>query len=317
MRTPLRTLAAALAACTLVLAACGDDDGDTTGDPATTTTTTTVEATFPVTVEAANGEVTIDERPERIVSLSPTATEILFAIGAGDQVVAADEFSNHPPEAPTTGLSGYEPNVEAIASYEPDLVVMQDAIVVDELAAIDVPLLVQLAATTLDDAYAQIAQLGAASGHPAEAAEVVDDMRTGIEEVLEGLPEREEPLTYYYELDDTYYSLTSSDTFVGELLALAGMESIGDGADAGTAYPQLSAEYIVDADPDLILLADTKCCGQSAETVGARPGWGELGAVRDGHVVALDDDIASRWGPRVVDLLRVVAEEVAALEGER
>jgi iron complex transport system substrate-binding protein len=304
MRTTVRAFAA-LAACTLVLASCGGDDADEASPG--TTTTTAAEATFPVTVEAANGPVTLDEAPERIVSLSPTATEILFAIGAGDQVVAADEYSNHPPEAPTTDLSGYEPNVEAIASYEPDLVVMQDALIVDQLAALDVPLLVHLAATSLDDTYEQIEQLGAVTGHPDEAAGVAHELRAGIDEVVGTLPERDESLTYYYELDDTYYSLTSQ-TFVGELLALAGLESIADAADDGTEYPQLSSEHIVEQDPDLILLADTKCCGQSAETVAARPGWSGLTAVREGRVVPLDDDIASRWGPRVVELLRDVAD---------
>jgi iron complex transport system substrate-binding protein len=311
MRTPVRILAAAFAACTLVLGACGDDDA-TDGAPSGTTTSTATASAFPVTVEGANGAVTFDAAPERIVSLSPTATEMLFAIGAGDRVVAADEYSNYPPEAPTTDLSGYEPNVEAIVSYEPDLVVMQDAVIVDELAAVDVPLLVQLAATSLDDTYEQLEQLGAVTGRPGEAAEVAADLRAEVEEIVGALPERDAPLTYYWELDTTYYSLTS-DTFVGELLRLAGLASIADAADDGTSYPQLSPEYIVEQDPDLILLADTKCCDQSPETVAARPGWGELTAVREDRVVPLDDDVASRWGPRVVDLLRDVTDALESV----
>ncbi|RMH67259.1 MAG: ABC transporter substrate-binding protein, partial [Actinomyces sp.] len=122
-------------------------------------------------------------------------------------------------------------------------------------------------------------------------------------------------ITYYHELDDTLYTVTSG-TFVGEIYALFGLENVADPADAdGSAfgYPQLSAEYLVDADPDLIFLADTKCCGQSAATVAARPGWDTLTAVREGHVVELDDDIASRWGPRVVDFARAVAAALDTL----
>ncbi len=122
------------------------------------------------------------------------------------------------------------------------------------------------------------------------------------------------PLTYYYELDQTYYSLTSK-TFVGQLLALLGLKSIADaahGAAAAGGYPQLSSEFIVKANPDYVILADTLCCHQSAATVAHRPGWAGMRAVRDGHVIALNDDIASRWGPRIVTLLRDVAAGIAA-----
>ena len=121
------------------------------------------------------------------------------------------------------------------------------------------------------------------------------------------LPKRAEKLTYYHELDDTYYSVTSS-TFIGQLYSLVGLRNIADEAKgAGGGYPQLSAEYIVDADPDLIFLADTKCCEQTAASVAARPGWGEIAAVRNGAVVEVDDSLASRWGPRIVEFVRAVA----------
>jgi iron complex transport system substrate-binding protein len=120
-------------------------------------------------------------------------------------------------------------------------------------------------------------------------------------------------LSFYYELDDTYYSVTS-ETFIGQLFAMLGLENIADAAKgASSGYPQLSAEYIVESDPDLIFLADTECCGQSAETVARRPGWGDLSALAHGGVVELDDDVASRWGPRVVDLLREIAGAASAV----
>jgi iron complex transport system substrate-binding protein len=274
-------------------------------------------AEFPVTVTAANGDVTLDEQPTAIVSLSPTATEMLFAIGAGDQVTAVDDVSTYPSEAPTTDLSGFEPNVEAIAGYDPDLVVIADdgADLSTALGELDIPVIVAPAAQTLDDTYAQIEQLGAATGHDAEAAALVERMRDDIDKLTGDLPETEEPRTYYHELDDTYYTVTS-DTFIGQVYELAGLTSIADEVDDDAGgYPQLSEEFIIDADPDLIFLADTKCCGQTAETVAQRPGWDQITAVRDGAVVELDDDVASRWGPRIVDLLRTVGDAVTAHAG--
>ena len=194
----------------------------------------------------------------RIVSLSPTATEMLFAIGAGGQVVAVDSNSNYPEEVPKTDLSAYQPNIEAIAGYKPDLVVYSDD--PGELAAglgkLGIPALRQPAATSLDDTYAQLDQLGRATGHQAEAGQLTATMRAEIEKIAAAArPER--PLTYYHELDKNLYSATSK-TFIGQLYAQLGMKNIADAADKeASGYPQLSAEYLIKADPDLIFLADT------------------------------------------------------------
>jgi iron complex transport system substrate-binding protein len=268
-------------------------------------------ATFPVTLDTPAGKLTLDQQPKRIVSMSATATEMLFAVGAGGQVAAADSNSNYPKEAPKTDLSAYEPNVEAIAGYKPDLVVYSDDL--GDLAAglgkLGIPALQQPAAKTLDDTYAQLDQLGRATGHVAEATQLAATMRA---EIAAAKPTHQ--LTYYHELDKNLYTATSK-TFIGQLYGQLGMKNIADAADKdASGYPQLSAEYIVKADPDLIFLADTKCCGQSAATVAARDGWGDLTAVRTGGVVELDDDVASRWGPRVVDFLKTVAAKVEALD---
>jgi iron complex transport system substrate-binding protein len=304
-------LAPALLALGLIAAACAGGGSRPEGEPGPGTG----RAAFPVTVPAANGEVTIEARPQRIVSLSPTSTEMLFAIGAGDQVVAVDDNSNHPPEAPMTDLSGFEPNVEAVADFQPDLVVVSDDVndIVESLGALDIPVMLHPAAEVLDDTYSQIEQLGAATGHMGEAAELVASMRSEIEELAASAPEFEEPPTYYHELDQTFFSATSN-TFIGQVYSLVGLENIADQAKGGGPYPQLSAEFIIDADPDLIFLADTKCCGMTAEKVAKRPGWDQVTAVKTRAVVELDDDIASRWGPRVVDLLRVVVGEVSELK---
>jgi iron complex transport system substrate-binding protein len=272
-------------------------------------------AGFPVTLDTPTGKVEIAQRPTRVVSLSPTATEMLFAINAGDQVVAVDDQSNYPPSAPTTKLSGYQPNVEAIAGYRPDLVVFttDTGDLAASLRRLAIPALGLPAATRLDDSYAQIQQLGKATGHTAEAEGLVTAMRSEIQQIV-ATAKLDRPLTYYHELDKSLFSATSK-TFIGQLYAQLGLQNIADKADKeGSGYPQLSPEYVVKADPDLIFLADTKCCAQSAETVATRAGWEEVRAVKDGAVVGLDDDVASRWGPRVVDFLRVIAAKLKTLE---
>jgi len=246
--------------------------------------------------------------PHRIVSLSPTATESLFAIGAGAQVVAVDDQSDYPKRAPRTSLSGYTPNVEAIAGYRPDLVVLSgDANgVVAGLRKLGIRVLLQPAATTLAEAYAQIRHLGTVTGHKRNAAAVVARMKKAIAQTLKSVPKRK--LSVYHELDPTYYSATSK-TFIGRIYRLFGLRNIADAADSsGSGYPQLSGEYILSSNPGLIVLADTRCCGQSAAIVAARPGWSGLSAVRSHRVVGIDDSVASRWGPRIVEFVRAVGK---------
>lgn len=276
----------------------------------------TTAAAFPVTVTASNGEVTLSQPPEAIVSMSASATEMLFAIGAGDQVVAVDTTSSYPAEAPRTDLSAFTPNAEAIASYAPDLVLISfDA---NELLAslneLAIPTLLLPAPATLDDVWGQFQTLGAATGHVQEANTAVAQIEADLEKIIAGTAEAS-GLTYYYELDPTYYSLTSQ-TFVGSLIGELGLENIADPADPGGeafGYPQLTAEFIIDSDPDLIVLADTLCCEQDAQAVASRPGWEGLKAVTGGGVVELNDDVASRWGPRITELMAAVAGKVNEL----
>ena len=256
--------------------------------------------------------------PARIVSISTVATEMLFAIGAGDQVVAVDSLSTFPADAPVTDLSGFEPNIEAILGFRPDLVVLSydPGDVVAGLEAAGVESLLQGASMTIADTYSQILALGEITAHAAEATALVEAMRAEITDLAASVVGREEPLSYYHELDDTLYTVTSS-TFIGEVYALAGLVNAADPADADGSswgYPQLSAEYLLDADPDIIFLADTKCCAQTAATVAERPGWGTLTAVSTGRIVELDDDVASRWGPRIVDFLRAIVDSVNSVD---
>jgi len=302
-----RVLIAAVAATALLFTGCTSGDSGA-GQPAPSASK---GGSYPVTV----GAVTLNQRPQRIVSLSPTATEMLFAIDAGPQVVAVDDQSNYPADAPKTNLSGFKPNAEAVAAKNPDLVVLSDDIdkIVDQLTKLKIPVFRVPAAQRLGDTYTEIGQLGALTGHPTEAAALTDQMKADIDKIVKGVPQRATPLSYYYELDPTFYSVTSK-TFIGSVFGLFGMTNVADPADADGSkggYPQLSQEALLKADPDMIFLADSKCCKQSPASVEARKGWSGITAVKTGQIVALDDDIASRWGPRVVDLVQSVANAVA------
>ncbi|GIJ75911.1 iron complex transport system substrate-binding protein [Micromonospora phaseoli] len=304
-RTP-RVFAATLAVAALALGACAEKTAETPAPSGSPTA-----AAFPVTV----GDLTLEQRPERIVSLSPTGTEMLFAIGAGPQVTAVDDQSNFPADAPKTDLSGYQPNAEAIAGKEPDLVVLANDTnkIVDQLTALKIPVYLTPAAQTLDDSYRQLTELGTLTGNTDAAADVVQRMKDDIAKIVAEVPQRVQAPTYFHELGPELYTATSK-TFIGSVYTLAGLENIADAADAdgkSAGYPQLSQEVIVEANPDFVFLSDVTCCQQSAATVKARSGWSSINAVRNDQIVELDDDIASRWGPRVVDLLRTIVEATA------
>ena len=273
-------------------------------------------ADFPVTITAGNGKVTIRKQPRRIISLSPTATESLFAIGAGKQVIAVDDQSDYPKSAPRTSLSGFTPNVEAIAAYEPDLVIISydPKGLSDALEKLGIPVVVHDAARTFPGAYQQIRQLGLVTGQREGATKVVSRMKTQIARLVAKSKGLAAGLSVYHELTPDFYS-ASSNSFVGKVYTLLGLRNIADAGDqSGSGYPQLSAEYIVAQSPDLIVLADIVCCGQKASTVAARPGWSRISAVRTGSVVRIDDSLASRWGPRLVSFFRAMSTAIARLK---
>lgn len=313
--------AAAGTALVLALAACGGGSEPADGTSVAPTeaaeavsTTSVAPEEFPVTVtsgqEPDTTEVTIEAEPAAIVSISPTATEMLFAVGAGDQVVAVDAFSYYPEQAPVTELSGFEPNLEAILGYEPDLVIASGdpGDLASGLEAAGVPTLLLPSALDLDEAYEQIERVGQATGRSAEAQTLTEQMASDIDAAVASVPEGE-TLTYYHELDPSFFS-ASGDTFIGEVYSMFGLENIADAT--GEAFPQLSQEFVVEADPDVIFVTSGEF-SDSPETISARPGWGEVDAVENGDVVVVDADEASRWGPRVVDFAESIAEALPAV----
>ena len=288
------------------LTACGGSDPTTETSVVETTETTSASSTYPVTV----GDLTLTTQPMRIISLSPTATEMLYAIGAGAQVVAVDDYSNFPAEAVALGtaLSGYEPNVEAIAGYTPDLVIVAyDAGgIVDQLKSLSIPVFMAAAATSFEDVYSQIEQLGALTGNLENAVQLSGQMQTDIAAAVAEVQLPTTPITYFHELDNTLYSATSN-TFIGQVYGLFGLKNIADGVIDGNDYPQLSAEVIVKANPDIIFISHS----ETPEVVAARDGWGRLKAVTNNQVIALPADIPSRWGLRIVEFVKVIRDAIA------
>lgn len=300
------TLVASVVLVAATLVGCGSDQE--VGESADGGTDSTAEG-FPVTVTVTpNQSVVIEDQPERIVSLSPTSTEMLFAIGSGDQVIAADEYSTYPEEAPRVdGLSGYTPNVEAVLEYDPDLVVVTPTGegIIDGLTAAGVPTLMLDASEELEDTYEQIELLGEATGNRENATTLVDEIQTTIDVAIATVPQnvKDAGLTYYHELSSAYHSI-SDRTYLGQIYATFGLTSIAPDTDD---YPQLTSEAVVAANPDFIFLANTNAEGMDPETVASRPGWETIDAVRNDRVINLDDDLASRWGPRVGELVEEIA----------
>ena len=315
-------------ACTVVLGACRN----TTSSPttaaaseatttstvtsttvvATTTTTEAVDPLYPVTVESDLGPVEIAARPERIASLSATHTEMLYAIGAGEQVVATDLTSNYPPEAEQTAkVDSFSFSIEAVAALEPDLVILAFDFQgeAEALEAVDIPFLLLGPPATLEGAFAQLETVGAATGHAEPATRLADNLREGVTELTDAAAAIE-GVRIYHEIDETLFSATSG-SFIGDLYATLGLVNIADGVDGAGPFPQLTAEFIVAEDPEFIFLADANF-GVTIDAVEARPGWNTIRAVAEGNVVELDGDIAGRWGPRTVDLMASVYRAVAA-----
>lgn len=309
MRIKLIMLAAAVTSA--AVAGCSSSSTTSTAPAAGT-----ASGAFPVTLPAANGKVTVKSEPTRIVSLSPTATEDLYAVGAGRQVVAVDQTSNYPAGVPRTSLNGITPSIEAIAKYNPSLVVAaQDSGgLVAGLTKLGVPVLIESAVTSVGGAYAQVEQIGQATGHAAQAKKVTDGMKKQIAADVSKAGAAHTDLSYFWEVSASPYYSATSKTFIGQVAGLFGLKNIADAADKASdgGYPQLSQEYIVAAKPQIVFLTDNQPAdgGQTPAVVAKRPGWSAIPAVRNHEVVPLNDDIASRWGPRLPQLVAAIAQAV-------
>jgi iron complex transport system substrate-binding protein len=255
--------------------------------------------------------------PQRIISLSPSATEDLFAIGAGAQVLAVDDLSNYPAIAPISKLSAFSPNVEALVAYKPDLIILNSTAtkaedVRKQLTKLGISIYWEISPNSLSDAYAEITALGKLTGRAKEAAGVVAEMKKRITATVSA-HRKGKSVTIFHELDNTLYSATS-ETFIGSVYRSFNLNNIADAAATADSYgyPQLTSEYIVKVNPRIIYLADAEF-GESLKSVSSRPGWKNITAVRKKQILALPTDIPSRWGPRLADFYEFVGQSLAKL----
>ena len=256
--------------------------------------------------------------PKRIISLSPSATEILYAIGAGNQVIAVDDLSNYPSKAPITKLSAFSPNVEALLNYKPDLIILNaDATKALEVKAalekLKIKVFLERAPLNLKEAYLEITALGRTTGKISGAQNVISDMKIKISAAIKK-GKTSKKITFFHELDNTLYSATS-DTFIGKVYKDFNLINVADpAANADSAgYPQLQSEYVIKSNPKIIFLSDAQY-GESLETLAKRAGWSGISAVKSKNVVALPEDIPSRWGPRLVDFYEFIAGSIAKVK---
>jgi iron complex transport system substrate-binding protein len=251
--------------------------------------------------------------PERIVSLAPSNTEILFAVGAGDQVVGVTQYCNYPVEAQSReqigGFSAQTISVEKIVALEPDLVVAAGAIhqpVIEALEALNIPVLV-VNPNTLEQVYTSIELVGRLTGHDGQAAQVVEEMKGRVAFVSERLASlsEEQRLRVYWEVFDEPRMTAGPTTFNGQLIELAGGVNIF--ADVAEDYPQINDEEVIKRNPAVIMGADTMGEKLTTELVAQRPGWDQIDAVRNGRIYLFNGDMVARAGPR----LALVLEEMA------
>jgi iron complex transport system substrate-binding protein len=280
-----------------------------TNPPATDAPTEESSLTF---VDDAGRTITLDGIPQRIVSLAPSNTEILFAVGAGSQVVGRDEFSDYPPEAAginSVGGSMGEFSVEAIVALEPDLVLAAEINtpeLIHQLEDLGVTVYYLRNPTTLEEMYTNLETVAALTGH--DAGELIESLKARVAVVDQKIAAVTKRPPVFYEIDATDPNKPwtyGPGTFGDLLIERAGGVNIGN--IAHDPYPQLSLEQIVVADPAIIVPGDA-IWGVTVDSVKARAGWETIAAVQSGSIFPIDDNLISRPGPRLVDGLEALAK---------
>ena len=245
--------------------------------------------------------MTIAALPRAIVSFSPGVTEILFAIGAGSQVIAADQFSDFPAEAKAlkNRVKYSSPDVESVLALNPDLVIMSRAqrTSIERFRSAGLTVFYTPQPESLDAIVENVQTWGLLTGHTEGAERVASDMRGRIEAAKAKVATVTDGPQVYYELSDALHSV-GDRTFIGSILALLKAKNVASGVT--TDFPQLTAEAVIARNPQVIFLADASSAGQSLETLRKRPGWASIAAVKDGRVHPIDPDIGNRPGPRIV-----------------
>lgn len=302
--------------CALALAGCSAPSPTAPAEPLATSLPTQTTAPTPGPIELVDGlgrTVTLPAPAQRIVSLAPSNTESLFAIGAGDQVVGRDEFSDYPAQAsdlPSIGGGFGDYNYEAIVALQPDLVLAAEINTPEQVQALEKlgqTVFFLPNPTNLDEMYTNLATLAHLTGREAEAAALVESLQSRAEAVAQKLSTVTNRPTVFYELDSTDPDApwtAGPGTFIDTLITLAGGQNVA--SQLKDQYPQISLEELLVKNPEIILLGDS-AYGVTPESVLERPGWESLGAVQNQRVYPFDDDLVSRPGPRLVDGLEALA----------
>ena len=313
MSSRLLGITAALSLVLAFAAGCGGTPAPVAA-PATPTAAV-LASSFPVTTkDAADRTVNIKAKPQRIVSLSPSITEDLFAIGAGDQVVGVTKYCNYPAEATKREqIGGYTPNtmsLEKIVALKPDLVVAESRVHAEVIPTLEQLGLTVYAinASTMDDVYTSLRALGQITGHSDDAAFVVTDMQTRIKLVTDKIASvaKDKRPTVFWEIWDEPLMTAGPATFPGQLVDMAGGVSIFN--DVASDYPQISAEEIIKRDPSVIMGPDTHGDKLTTAQIVKRPGWETIKAAKQGRVYLINGDTSSRPGPRLALALEDVAK---------
>ena len=258
-------------------------------------------------------EVTLNGVPQRIISLAPSNTEILFAIGAGDQVVGRDTLSDFPEEAKNAtdiGSTFDALNTELIVSLKPDLILAAQINTPEQVKQLeDLGLTVYYLKnpTTIEGMYGNLELVAQMTGHEEEAATMIESLKRRVAAVDEKIAPISSRPSVFYELDGTDPAkpyTAGKGTFITQLIERAGAQNIAADLEE---YPQLSLEQVVAADPAFIILGDARY-GVTPESIAQRPGWENLSAVKNGKVVPFNDDLVSRPGPRLVEALEELAK---------
>ncbi|ABX03704.1 MAG TPA: cobalamin-binding protein [Herpetosiphon sp.] len=279
------------------------------------TPTETSSISYPLTIKDSLGrEVTLQAAPSRIVSLAPSNTEILFAVGAGDALVGVTKYCNYPEAAKSIdqigGFSAKTISLETIVALKPDVVFSGDEsqqIVIDALTQANIPV-IAIKAETFEAVYQNINLIGQATNHPTEAAQVVAEMQARIDAVTAKTSTlaAADKLSVFYEVYDEPLMTAGPQTFIGQMLELAGATNIF--ADVSEEYPEISAEEVVNRQPAVIIGPESHGDKLTIDLIAQRPGWGAIKAVKEGKIVVLNGDMLSRPGPRLADALEALSQ---------
>ena len=274
----------------------------------------TQAATFPMFfMDGLGRKINLEQAPQRIVSLAPSNTEILFGVGAGSQVVGRDTLSDFPEEAKALtdiGSTFDALNTEKIVSLKPDLVLAAEINTpeqVKQLESLGLTVYYLKNPSTLEGMYKNLEIVGQMTGHDKETATLIESLKKRVAAVDEKIAPISSRPNVFYELDATDPAkpfTAGKGTFITQLIERAGGHNIAADLDG---YPQMSLEQVVAANPAFIILGDARY-GVTPESIAKRPGWGNLDAVKNGKVLPFNDDLVSRPGPRLVDALEQLAK---------